>query len=318
MRTPRTLSRARDAGASAGLPMTRTGHAVPQADPLLDSATVVGDAATEDELEGQSRVAAAGDRETSIRRSLEVLLSLGSEAAIENGGLGVTRIADLLGREKSQVSRTLKTLAEFGLVDRDAESLAYRLGWRIYALAGLAGDRRLLELARPILRQLVEAFEERAFLSILQGSGTLTLLSESAPTSLQASGWVGRETPAYCTSVGQALLLDHDAAGLERIFRGVSFRALGPGTPGSLDELAERIDRSRARGYAIADEEMEPGLVAAAAPVRDASGRIVAALNVSGPKFRVGDRLDEVGNALVAAAADLGSLLAGRPETTSP
>ena len=246
-----------------------------------------------------------------------MLLSLGSEAAIESGGLGVTRIADLLGREKSQVSRTLKTLAEFGLVDRDAESLAYRLGWRIYALAGLAGDRRLLELARPILQQIVEAFEERAFLSILQGSGTLTLLSESAPTSLQASGWVGRETPAYCTSVGQALLFDHDAAELQRTFRGVSFRAMGPGTPKSLDDLAGRIARGRARGYATADEEMEPGLVAAAAPVRDASGRIVAALNVSGPKFRLGDRLDDAGNALVAAAAKLATALAGRPDAAA-
>lgn len=277
-------------------------------DRLLDSATVVGDAAT-----GDGKGGAAGDRETSIRRSLEVLLSLGSEAAIESGGLGVTRIADLLGREKSQVSRTLKTLATFGLVDRDPDSLAYRLGWRIYALASLAGDRRLLDLARPILRQLVDAFEERAFLSILQGSATLTLLSESAPTSLQASGWVGRETPAYCTSVGQVLLFDEDDAGLRRVFGGVTFRQLGPGTPRSLEDLAGRIAAGRVRGYALADEEMEPGLVAAAAPVRDPSGRIVAALNVSGPKFRLGDRLEEAGAALVVAAADLSAALAGRP-----
>jgi IclR family KDG regulon transcriptional repressor len=283
-------------------------------EPVLHSATVVGDAATGDDAGRASPPVSPGDRETSIRRSLEVLLSLGSEPAIESGGLGVTRIADLLGREKSQVSRTLKTLASFGLVDRDADTLAYRLGWRIYALASLAGDRRMLDLARPILKQLVDTFEERAFLSILQGSSTRTLLSESAPTSLQASGWVGRETPAYCTSVGQVLLLDEGPAGLERLFGGITFQQLGPGTPRTLQEFSERIERSRERGYAIADEEMEPGLVAAAAPVRDASGRIVAALNVSGPKFRLGDRLDEAGAALVAAAADLSAALAGRPE----
>lgn len=282
-----------------------------QPEPVLDSATVVGDAATSD---GAGKVVAAGDRETSIRRSLEVLLSLGSEPAIESGGLGVTRIADLLGREKSQVSRTLKTLATFGLVDRDPDTLAYRLGWRIYALASLAGDRRLLDLARPILKGLVNAFEERAFLSILQGSGTLTLLSESAPTSLQASGWVGRETPAYCTSVGQVLLLDEDRASLDRLFNGVTFQPLGPGTPRNLDDLVDRIALARTRGYALADEEMEAGLVAAAAPVRDPSGRIVAALNVSGPKFRLGTRLDDAGAALVAAAADLSAALAGRPD----
>ena len=121
-----------------------------------------------------------------------------------------------------------------------------------------------------MLKGLVNAFEERAFLSILQGSGTLTLLSESAPTSLQASGWVGRETPAYCTSVGQVLLLDEDRASLDRLFNGVTFQPLGPGTPRNLDDLVDRIAaRSRRAATRIADEEMEAGLVAAAAPVRD-------------------------------------------------
>jgi DNA-binding IclR family transcriptional regulator len=271
---------------------------------------VVGDAATGgdgDAREGR----AAPDRETSTRRSLEVLLSLGSDAAIARGGLGVTRIAEMLGREKSQVSRTLKTLADFGLVDRDPDTLAYRLGWRIYALASLAGERRLLDDARPVLRRLVDEFEERAFLSVMQGADTLTILSESSAFSVQAVGWVGRVTPAYCTSVGQALLLDHDRAGLQRLFRGTDFRPLGPRTVRTVAQLAERIDEARERGYAVADEELEIGLVSAAAPVRDGSGRIVAAINVSAPKFRFGERLDEVGAALVTAAAGLGSTLSG-------
>ncbi len=280
------------------------------ADPALDPA-----AAADDAGDGGTRSGPA-DRETSIRRGLEVLLSLGSEPALEGGGLGVTRIADLLGREKSQVSRTLKTLADFGLVERDQETLAYRLGWRLFALASLAGERRLLDAGRPILLRLVDAFEERAFLSVLQGADTLAILSESAPTSLQASGWVGRTTPAYCTSVGQALLFDHDRAALARVFRGVAFARLGPNTARDLDDLAARIAASRARGFALSDEEMEAGLVAAAAPVRDGAGRIVAALNVSAPKFRFGQRLEEAGAALVAAAADLGAALVGAQEDT--
>ena len=94
----------------------------------------------------------------------------------------------------------------------------------------------------------------------------------------------------------------------------MTFQPLGPGTPRNLDDLVDRIALARARGYALADEEMEAGLVAAAAPVRDPSGRIVAALNVSGPKFRLGTRLDDAGAALVAAAADLSAALAGRPD----
>lgn len=270
---------------------------------------MVGDAATPSP-DGERRGAA--DRETSIRRSLEVLLSLGSETAIASGGLGVTRIAELLGREKSQVSRTLKTLADFGLVDRDPDTLAYRLGWRIHALSSLAGDRRLLDAGRPVLEHLVDAFGERGFLSVLQGADTLTILSESASHSLQAVGWVGRLSPAYCTAVGQALLFDHDRRALERVFRGVVFHPVGPRTAPDLDAFEERLATARARGYALADEELEVGLVAAAAPVRDGLGRIVAGVNISGPKFRLGDRLDEAGRALVEAADEIHAGLTGR------
>src|ERR1700729_301340 len=94
-----------------------------------------------------------GERETSIRRGVEVLLSLSSDESLDTGGLGVTRISELLGREKSQVSRALKALNEYGLVERTKDN-GYRLGWRLYALAQLAGERRLLETAAPLMRRL--------------------------------------------------------------------------------------------------------------------------------------------------------------------
>src|ERR1700742_158734 len=104
------------------------------------------------------------ERETSIRRGVEVLLSLSSDESLAAGGLGVTRIADVLGREKSQVSRALKALNEYGLVERTRDN-GYRLGWRLYALAQLAGERRLLETATPIMRRLAESPGARGALS---------------------------------------------------------------------------------------------------------------------------------------------------------
>ena len=246
-----------------------------------------------------------------MRRGVEVLLALGSEQAIAQGGLGVTRIAEQLGREKSQISRTLKILAEHGLVDRDPDTLAYRLGWRIFALANLAGERRLLDEGRPLLQRLVARLSERAHLSVLQGTDTLTIASESSAQSLQAVGWVGRMVPAYCTSVGQALLLDHSRAELGMVFEDVRFERLGPNTARNVAQLAARIEAARERGYALADEEMEPGLLAVAAPVRDAHGRIVAALNVSGPRFRLIDRLDMMGREVAAAGVELSKALGG-------
>jgi DNA-binding IclR family transcriptional regulator len=231
------------------------------------------------------------DRETSIRRGIEVLLSLATDEAIEQGGLGVTRISERLEREKSQVSRALKALAEYGLVERNRDALTYRLGWRIYALAERAGQPRFLEEAAPVLGRLVARLNERAHLSVLQGSMVLTILSDSPGRAVEAVGWVGRTTPAYCTSAGQALLMDHDREALDALLVDVELRPLGPRTSRTIDELFARLQQAREDGFVIADEEFEQGLISVAAPVRDAHGRIIASLNVSAPRFRFADQV---------------------------
>jgi DNA-binding IclR family transcriptional regulator len=241
------------------------------------------------------------ERETSIRRGVEALLTLASDEAAAEGGLGVTRVARMLGREKTQVSRTLATLAEYGLVDRDPDTRAYRLGWRIYAMGQLAGSRHLLDSARPLLGALVARFGEGAHLSVLQGNEVVTVLSEQSPHPVRAVNWIGRNTPAYCTSAGKALLLDRTSEELEALFDAPTARGLAAG-----------IGAARDGGYAVADEEMDAGLTAAAAPVRDAEGRIVAAINVSGPSFRVRSRLAEIGAGVADAAAELSAALSGR------
>jgi DNA-binding IclR family transcriptional regulator len=254
------------------------------------------------------------DTATSLRRGVGVLSALHGDEALAAGGLGVLRIAELVGSDKSQVSRTLKILAEYGLVDRDPHTRAYRLGWRLFALASRAGDTQLLAAAAPVVRELGRTLGERSHLSVLQGTEVLTLLSEPSEHAVQAAGWVGRLVPAYCSSSGQALLLDHSREELRDRLGGVRLVRLGPNAPRSLAELSRRIEQARERGYAKVDEEFEPGLVAAAAPVRDFRGRIVAALNVSGPKFRFGGRLDEAGAEAAAAAATLSGRLGSTPD----
>jgi IclR family KDG regulon transcriptional repressor len=253
----------------------------------------------------------ASARETSIRRGVETLLSLASDEARTAGGLGVTRIAELLDREKSQISRTLTVLAEYGLVERNRDARTYRLGWRIFALAQLAGEPRFIEEAGPILRRLVGSLGERVYLSTLQGTEVLTLLSESPSRAVEAVGWIGRSTPAYCNSAGFALLLDHSREDLERLFADTEMRKLAPNTPTDVNDLAQRIDAAHERGVAIGDEIFDTGLIAAAAPVRDSAGRIVAALNCSGPRFRFADRIEEAADEVKVAADELSGALAG-------
>jgi IclR family transcriptional regulator, KDG regulon repressor len=251
------------------------------------------------------------ERETSIRRGVEVLLALATDEAAAEGGLGVTRVAAALGREKTQVSRTLATLAESGLVERDPDTRAYRIGWRVYAMAQVAGSRRMLDAAAPLLEALVARFGEGAHLSVLQGNDVLTVLSRQSPHAVQAVNWIGRTTPAHCTSAGKALLLDRSPDDLAAVFEGRDPAAFAPAAVRTPAALAAAIAEARNRGYATADEELDAGLTAAAAPVRDGGGRIVAAINVSGPAFRVRAILPELGPAVAEAAGELSAALRG-------
>lgn len=254
----------------------------------------------------------ATEGSSGLHRTLAILTALGSPDAAERGGLGVAEIARRVGKEKSQVSRALKALAQTGLVERDQDTLGYRLGWQVFTLASNAGRPRLLAVAPAVLRRLVNVLKERVHLTVLTPDGALTVLSESPMRAVQATGWVGRVTPLHTTSSGRALLFDHSDDEVRMLLAGTPFGNGEPKAPKDADDFLARLARARNVGYAALEEEFEAGLVAAAAPVRDFRGRVTAALNVSAPKYRMGRELEHAGRLVGAAARQLSIAMAGQ------
>lgn len=252
------------------------------------------------------------ERAGSLGRTLALLEALGSDEVVAAGGYGVGELASIIGRDKSQVSRMLATLAATGFAERDPASRRYRLGWRVFALAARSGDQRLLSASGTVLDRLVRETGESSHLSVLDGDSVLTLLTKAPARALHAVTWVGRMVPARATSSGRALLFDHDREALASVLGERPWQTPTPKAPGDVDELFQRVQEARACGYALVDEELEPGLVAVAAPIRDGAGRIVAALNISAPKFRLGTRLSATGETVAAAASHVSERL-GRP-----
>ncbi len=266
-----------------------------------------------------------------LGRDIEIIELLGSDEAVAEGGLGVMRISQLTGRDKAVISRTMATLADAELVVRDETTMNYRLGSRLFAIAARTTEASLVSRARPHLRNIAQSTRETTHLCVLRGGNVLTVLSELSPHEFRTTGWEGVTTAAWRTPSGRVLISDWDRASLMRWYQehGRDQPLVGPLNPAmaaagfavletppenkaivrDLDSLLVELQRIRERGYATLDEELELGVVGASAPITDFTGHIVAAINVSAPKSRIGGQLDRLGAYVAQAARELSSSL---------
>jgi DNA-binding IclR family transcriptional regulator len=282
----------------------------------------------------QRRANSARLNSSGLRRDIEVLDLLSGPETLASGGLGVLRIAELTGRDKAVISRALATLADAGILTRNPATLTYRLGPKLFALAARTLEATLAAQARPHLRAIARHTGETAHLCVLRGGNVLTLISELSPQEIRTAGWEGVTTAAWRTPSGWVLLSDmgqeelsawyadhgHDtavvgAAAANSPERSPVFAVSDGEQPGrvqvrDLPSLVTVIDGIRARGYATSDEDFELGVVAASAPVTDFTGRVIAAVNVSAPKARIG-RLETLGRYVAQAAEPLSRHLGG-------
>ena len=201
--------------------------------------------------------------------------------------LGVTEIGRRLGVHKATASRLLATLADRGLVERNPASDKFRLGFGLIHLAGAAtAGMDLVREARPILEDLAERTQETVNLAVLDGDTVLHVDQLTPARAIVSVSWVGRRTPFHCTANGKVLSAflaedDRERALAEPLERRTKNTITDPG------KLRAQLLEVCARGYAQTIEELEEGLNAVAAPVRNRDGAVVAAISVAGPAFRM-------------------------------
>jgi IclR family transcriptional regulator, pca regulon regulatory protein len=248
---------------------------------------------------------------TSVGGGLDVLFAV----ATRPEGATAASVAAQLGRDRSQVSRRLRSFTEAGFTDRDPVSLDYRISALLAVLASQAAAVRLERAGRAVASELAEELDVVARVAVLRGDASVTLAEAYPQRTTQITSWLGRSFPAYSSESGQALLLDLTLADLRDVFADRPWVPQSPTTPASVEELHAAIVLARARGYAVMDQTAGPGRFAVAAPVRDFRGGIVAALFVSTDRDRhdVTARTEEVGQVVLAAASSLSRSL-GAPD----
>lgn len=270
-----------------------------------------GDVVAADVPEGHA-AAARRSRALRLTKDLDLLRGLAADSTGE--GLGVVRLATQIGRDKSQVSRSLRALVETGLVERDPATGRYHLGLELYALAAATAERRLLSVAPDVLRHLAGELDETVHLCTLHGIDVLTLRSESPPARATAWGaWEGETAPAHATSAGRVLLAGLSPAALRDRYRAAELSGTAPRSRVQrVEDLADVLAEVRAAGTSVVREEHEEGAIGVSAPVHDFRGERVAAVNVSGERRLMESRLDEVVARVASAAVRLSRLLGAR------
>jgi DNA-binding IclR family transcriptional regulator len=211
--------------------------------------------------------------------------------------LGVTELGRLTGIDKSTVYRLLGALQQGRLIEQNPETSKYYLGFGLVRLAGLALQHlELPGIARPHLRKLAEASQETVNLSVMTGDDKIVNIDGvSSPRMVRNVGWIGREMPIHAVSGGKVMMAYLPEERVDRILaRGLE--AFTERTVTDAEQLRKELAQIRGQGYGTAEEELEMGLSAAAAPIWSHEGEVVAILSASGPAFRLPrERLVELG-----------------------
>jgi DNA-binding IclR family transcriptional regulator len=202
--------------------------------------------------------------------------------------IGVTEVSRRLGIGKSTAHRLLNTLAEEHLLEQNPTTGAYRLGLTMYELgARVSAGMDIHQAATPMLDQLRNVTQETIQVAVLDGREVVYIERRESPQALRIFSRVGHRNWAHCTSTGKVLLAFLPDAQLEDLLAGWRPAKRTPYTITDLDKLRTEVLAVRARGWAENVNESEMGAASVAAPIRNATGEVVAAVSIVGPVMRL-------------------------------
>ncbi len=226
-----------------------------------------------------------------VAKALDLL-----ETFSDSEGLTLNEISRRVGLNKSRTFRLLHTLAERGYVERSADGTRYTLGIKLFELATNV-RRDIKEVSRPLMLELRERFNEMVNLSVLDEDYVLYLQIVESARPFRMSATVGCRMLSHQTSMGKSMLafLAADDS------RSPYFFHLAKLSRPRLQAVRKELEAIRKAGYAIDNEENEPGVACIGAPIFDENGQPIAAMSVSGPVHRILESEKKIADALIAS-----------------
>ncbi|GAA1721149.1 IclR family transcriptional regulator C-terminal domain-containing protein [Isoptericola hypogeus] len=256
------------------------------------------------EAEGPAR---SGEFVQSLDRGLAVIRAFGARRP----SLTLSDVARETGLSRASARRFLHTLVELGYVRFDGREFALRPAVLDLGYAYLS-SLSLPDVAAPHLERLSDQVGESSSVAVLDGTDIVYVARVATHRIMSAAIRVGTRFPAFATSMGRAILANLPEDEREAFLASAELPALTAHTVTSAGKLRAALDRVREAGWALVDQELEEGLRSAAAPLRDARGAVVAAVNVSAPVRRgdVAEITDDILPPLLSAAKQIEADLA--------
>jgi DNA-binding IclR family transcriptional regulator len=227
---------------------------------------------------------------TQTNQSSDKLLRLLEILSEQAEPLRLQDIARLCGMNASTALRFLTALQQRRYVAQDAETARYYLTFKLCALAqNLTTSFDIRRVALPFLRDVAHAFAESCHLAVENDMAVVYIEVVNANKTLMSTQYIGNVAPLHCTGVGKVFLTNYSPAELEQYIAAKKLHAYTEHTLTDPERLEAELDRVRSAGYAIDDQECEIGARCVAAPIRDYTGKIKAAISASGPAVRMTD-----------------------------
>lgn len=237
----------------------------------------------------------------SVDRAISIL-----QVLARRGTAGVTEISQEISVHKSTVSRLIGTLEARGLVEQTSHRGRYRLAYGVVQLAeGISKKHDLTVVSRAVCNALADEVGETVNVAVCEGRSIVTIDQVIGSSQVTSVNWVGRHQALHSTAAGKVFLANMPPAELQAYLDSPMerFTELTIVEPAAMHQDLAAV---RERGYALAVEEQEIGLVAIAAPVRSLDGGVIAAVIVSGPTFRIhDDSIPGIAERVLSAAAEI-------------
>jgi DNA-binding IclR family transcriptional regulator len=243
--------------------------------------------------------------------ALERGLRLLCEFSREHRSLSAPELARRFELPRSTVFRLLTTLENMGFLERAEGGRDYRLGLAVLRLGfEYLASLELTQLGMPLLQRLCDDLRTPCNLVVRDGRSIVYVAKVAPPTPFASSVTVGTRLPAHATVLGRILLEDLTLVQLRALYPEDRLESFSPRTPVSVDQLFDMVQADRQRGFVLGEGFFESNISTIAAPVRDHSGHIVAALGATITSGHIDEsRMDEMVQRVRQTADEISGLL---------